>query len=51
MDIGSVTGEALASVGQQVDVGVLAQLQTMERNVATELFSSLGLGTAIDTYA
>ena len=51
MDLANIAGGGLASVGQQVDVGVLKALQNLDRNVTAELFSSLGLGTVVDAYA
>lgn len=48
MDIANIEGGAVA---QQVDVGVLRALQNLEQNVASQLFSSLGLGTVVDAYA
>jgi hypothetical protein len=51
MDIANIAGGGLTALGQQIDVGVLGALQNLDRNVANELFSSLGLGTLVDTYA
>lgn len=52
MDTGSV-GSSLANVAAagQIDVGVLAALQNLDRNVAAELFASIGLGQSIDVRA
>jgi len=47
MDISGIEG----GVAQQVDIGVLSALQNLEQNVASQLFSSLGLGTVVDAYA
>lgn len=52
MGIGALSsGMALASVGQQVDVGVMKALQNLDKNVASELFASIGLGSGIDVKA
>ncbi|MBV9270348.1 MAG: hypothetical protein JO165_04585 [Candidatus Eremiobacteraeota bacterium] len=48
MDISSIDGGA---VSQQIDVSVLSAVQNLEQNVAARLFSSLGVGTVVDTYA
>jgi len=48
VDISNIEAGA---VGQQIDTGVLRALQNLEQNVASQLFSSLGLGTVIDAYA
>jgi uncharacterized PurR-regulated membrane protein YhhQ (DUF165 family) len=52
MDVGALsTGLATSAVGQQVDVGVLKTLQNLDKNLAAELFASIGLGQAVDTRA
>lgn len=52
MDIASLSsGLALSGVGQQVDVGVLKALQNLSKATAAELFSSIGLGSQVDSYA
>lgn len=52
MDIGSLsTGLSLSTVAGQVATGVLAQLQGLEKDVAAELFASIGLGGSFDASA
>lgn len=52
MDVASLrTALASSAVGQQVDAGVLRTLQNLDKNVAAELFASLGLGTGVDASA
>ena len=50
MDVAGLAGGSLTSVGEQVDIGVLGALQNLDKNVAAELFSSIGLGGTIDRY-
>ena len=45
------TGLASSKAATQVGVDVLRSVQNLETTVASELFGSLGLGTAIDTSA
>lgn len=42
---------ALTSVGSQVAVGVLSQTQSLEQDLVSRLFGSLGLGNGVDAYA
>ena len=52
MDVAALsTGLASASVSEGVNVGVLSQLQTLDKIVAAKLFSSIGIGGAVDHYA
>ena len=45
------TDLAASSVGQQVSVSVLRAVDNLSKNVAAELFSSLGLGSNVDIRA
>lgn len=52
MDIGSVaSGLALSSTVAGIDVGVLKAVQNLDANVSAELFSSIGVGTFVNTSA
>jgi len=41
----------MAGVAGQVDASVLKLLMNMDQAVAAQLAASIGLGTAVDTYA
>lgn len=52
MDVGSIASSmALTSVGGQVAVGVLNSTQSLEKDLVSRLFGSLGVGNGVDTYA
>jgi hypothetical protein len=52
MDIASLSTDlSLSSVGGQIDAGVLAAVQSLDKNVEAELFASIGLGGSFDGYA
>lgn len=52
MDVGALSTElATTSVAQQVDIGVPKTLQNLDKNLAAELFASLGIGQSVDTRA
>ncbi len=50
MDIGSI-GSSTTAVGSQVATSILSALQGLEKDVASRLFASIGVGTMIDTFA
>ncbi len=45
------TGLAAGAINSQIAVGVLHAVQNLDKNVASELFASLGLGSSIDVHA
>lgn len=45
------TGLAAGAVNQQVAVGVLHAVENLDKAVASELFSSIGLGANVDIRA
>ncbi|MHB8141444.1 MAG: hypothetical protein ACYDA5_03755 [Vulcanimicrobiaceae bacterium] len=52
MDVqGIATQLASSSVTGQVNSSVLAAVQNLSKNLAAELFASIGLGSSIDRYA
>ena len=52
MDLTGVASDlSSSSVSLNVNVGVLKALQNLDQVVASQLAASIGLGTAIDTYA
>ncbi|MHB8147806.1 MAG: hypothetical protein ACYDGM_11195 [Vulcanimicrobiaceae bacterium] len=52
MDVAALsTGLAAASVSEGVSVGVLANVQTLDKIVAAKLFSSIGIGGSVDHLA
>lgn len=52
MDLSSIaSGLAASSVTSGVNIGVLKAVQNLDQVQAGLLFSSIGLGGAVDTYA
>ena len=52
MDLSSIaSGLAASSVTQGVDVGVLKAVQNLDQAQAALLFSSIGLGSQVNTFA
>lgn len=45
------TNLALSSVSEGVGVALLSNLQTLDKIVAAKLFSSIGIGTSVDSHA
>lgn len=52
MDVGAIaTGMAMSSVGSQVTLGVMKDVQSLEQNLVSRLFGSMGIGNGVDAYA
>ncbi len=52
MDVAALsTSLSLASTTGAIDTSVLATLQNLDRTVASELFSSIGLGQNVNAFA
>jgi hypothetical protein len=52
MGVGALASSmALSSVASQVSTGVMKDIQNLQADLVSRLFSSIGLGNGIDTYA
>jgi hypothetical protein len=52
MELESIaSGLAAGSVSSSVNIGVLNAVNTLDQSTAAVLFSSLGIGGGVDTYA
>jgi len=52
MDVGSVADSlALASTASRMTVGVMSAAQSLEKDLVSRLFGSMGIGNAVDAYA